>query len=410
MQPVPQEFLPVTVNGVASPEAMPLHSIFGASSSSRWMACAGSIRMSKHVEDQTNPAAELGTAAHELVEFCLRFGLNTYDCLGMKFNDHIVDEAMASAAQLYVGYIRDLCRRYNVNPMLEKRVVMLSVADDVYGTADCIIIVGDTLFVFDYKHGYGVVEVFNNPQAIFYAIATLDTLGLWQTIKHITTGIIQPRAEHTDGAIRLHSYTVEEMVAWQGKFKYAVLEARKQDSRIFAGSHCKYCPARGFCRARIMRTIELAYTGEPIEEMTADELEIIYNEIDIIKTNIEAIAGKTLELARGGKSIANHKLVKSITRAKCEDEKGFIKAALATEKVKEKDLYNVKLKSMTDMKKLLKDDIGIVTKYYKKPPSSTTLVKMSDSRPAVAVGSASGVFSSVDVERKSAVGIFDEVK
>lgn len=409
MQPAPQEFFPVTMNGVAE-NAMPIHSVFGASSSSRWMACPASIRMSKYVEDQTNDAAELGTAAHELVEFCLKLGLNTYDCLGLVFNKHTVDEAMASAAQLYVGCIRDLCRRYNVNPMLEKRVVMLSVANDVYGTADCIIIVGDTLFVFDYKHGYEIVEVTNNPQAVFYAIATLDTLGLWQQIKHIVTGIIQPRASHIDGVIRLHDYSIQELVSWQNQFRVAVSNARNPHSEIIPGAHCKYCPARGFCRARMMRTIQLAYFDKPIEEMTPNELEIIYNEIDIMKTNLEAVAGKTLGLAREGKSIENHKLVKSITRAKCEDEKGFVEAALATETVKEKDLYNVKLKSMTDCKRLLKDNIGIVNKYFVKPPSSTTLVKMKDSRPAVAIGSAEGVFNSVDAKPVSAAGIFNEVQ
>lgn len=374
---------------------MTAHSVFSASSSARWTKCAAAIRMSLGIEGTTNPSAELGTAAHELGEFCLRMGINSFDCMGIIFNNHVVDEAMCDAVQLYIAFIRDLCRKYNVDPMLEKRVYMTSVGDDVFGTSDCIVVVGDHMFVIDYKHGYGVVEVENNTQAIFYVIATLDTLNLWNVIKHVHTHIIQPRANHVDGAIRSHSYTIDQMVAWQAFFKQTVENARKADSGFVAGDHCKYCPARGHCRVRIMHTLHYAYFDKSLEVMTDEEISIIYNEISSIKTNIEAIAAKATDLARNGATIEGHKLVKSITRAVCEEPDKFVEEAIAAG-VKRSALFDEKLKSMTNVKKIVNDKL--VNKHFIKPPASTTLVELSNNRPAVSVAG------------KTAVGRFAPVK
>ena len=55
-----------------------------------------------------NAAVEQGTAAHELGEFCIRFGISPVDCIGMMFNKHVVDEAMAEAVALYTGYANEL--------------------------------------------------------------------------------------------------------------------------------------------------------------------------------------------------------------------------------------------------------------------------------------------------------------
>ena len=388
---------------------MTTHAIHSASSSSRWTKCAAAIRMSLGIKGTTNPAAELGTAAHELGEFCLRLGFNAYDCIGREFNKHIVDELMADAVQLYVSYIRDLCKKYNVNPMLEKRVVMLSVGDDVFGTSDCIVIIGDWLFVLDYKHGYGVVEVANNSQATFYAVATLDTFDLWGTIRHVHTSIIQPRANHADGAIRSHVYTIQQMVEWQNFFRFSVAETKKKDSTFNAGEHCKYCPARANCRARLQRTIDIAYLDAPLDTLSPEEISIIYNEIPTIKTHLEAVQAKAVELARLGKPIEGYKLVKSITKAKCDKPDDFIVAAIESG-VKREDLVNEKVKSMTECKKVV--DKGIVNKYFVKPPASTTLVEISNSRVAVSLLAqqqvdATGIFNPVgQTQQPDATGIF----
>jgi len=378
------------------------HSIYGASGFHRIMACANSVRMSRGRPNPTNDEAELGTSAHELGEFCLKFGLNAFECIGLTFNNNVVDAEMAEAVQLYVSFIRDICHKAGVNPMLELRVTILSIGDDVYGTSDCVIIINDVLYVFDYKHGYGVVEVKNNIQAIFYAIATLDTLGLWNQIKTIQTGVIQPRANHIDGAIRQHTYSINEMVWWREQFKQAVANAKSDDAVSVAGEHCRYCLACGDCRARWGRTMMLVTGDKPVHELNQDELITVYEELGVIRNHLNKIEVRAIELARGGKFVEGHKLVNSITRANCEDETGFIKAASDAGVDSDKLFNKPKLISMTNAKKLL--DHKLVNEFYIKPPVTTTLVKLTDKRPAISVEG----FTSI-TKPASAVGVFAPV-
>jgi hypothetical protein len=380
-----------------------IHSKFGASGFHRLIACHGVIRQARDCCDSSNDAAELGTAAHECGEFALKMGVNAFELLDLKFNGHTVDAAMSDAVQLYVAFIRNLAQQFNTKPMLENRVIMSSVRDDVFGTSDCIFIIGDTLHVYDYKHGYVVVEVENNSQAIFYAVAALDTYQLWDKIKHIRTGIIQPRADHIDGSIRTADYTMQDMREWQNTFRETVIAASDQNAPLNAGEHCRYCLASAFCRPRIERTIKLAYGEKPIETLNEDEIITMFKEVPIIRRNLERIELRALELARDGKEIKDFKLVRTITRAKCNEEKEFVEAVTESGDISKEKLYNQKLKSMTDCKKII--DHGLVNKYFVKPPPSTTLVKMTDKRPAISSRpSAIGKFN--QVERPSATGKF----
>ena len=360
-----------------------VHSRWGASGFSRIAACRGSLRQSRYCENSTNPAAELGTSAHELGEYCLGLGFNAFDCLGLTFNGNEVDAAMADAVQLYVAFIRNI----GSNPMIETRVTISSISPEIFGTSDCIFIIGDTLHVYDYKHGYGVVEIENNYQAVFYALGALDTFQLWGKIKNIRTGIIQPRADHVDGNIRTKDYTIDEMHQWLNHFKEIVNSASNPDAPLNAGEHCTYCLASGDCRPRIERTMKLAFGEKPFDKLNEDEIVIMLKEIGAIKRNLSKIEMRALELARNGKKIEGYKLVNTISRAVCEDEKGFIEAVIEDGVPSEK-MFQQKLISMTNAKKIVKP--SIVNQYYIKPPASTTLVKHSDKRAAIAVRSQVG--------------------
>lgn len=355
--------------------------VFSFSSANRLINCPASRRMSKGIPNTTNPQAELGTAAHELGEHCLRYGFEPSECVGLTFNDHVVDEPMAEAVTVYVGYIRSLQIKTGYRALLEQRVVMTSLGRaDVFGTSDCVIIAGDTLYIIDYKHGYGVVEVQDNNQAIGYALATLDTFNLWGIITRVVTTIVQPRKSHIDGPIRTATYTVTDLKEyWWPKYYEAVVKGENPTTPTVAGKHCKYCPARGFCRSRIMATLRAVYWDNPIDTMTDGEIEVIYSELEQVKTNVEAIQGRALQLARNGYKFNEYKLVDSITRYKCKDEKALVEAA-ASNGVPTDKLYERKLKSMSAVKKVL--PWQVVNKFYEKPPASTTLVPMSDNRPA----------------------------
>jgi hypothetical protein len=364
------------------------HSVYSFSSASRWFedACPGSIRATRGIKNGTNPAAELGTAAHELGEYCIRYGAQPKDCIGMTFNKHEVDEAMCEAVELYVGYANDLAIRTGVRPDLEKRVAMSSLGrTDVYGTSDFTLfdVANRTVYISDYKHGYGIVDVPNNKQLIAYGIATLDTMDIWAQVDKVVTTIIQPRKQHIDGCIRSHTYTTTELVNWQSRFANSIRLAEDPTTPLKAGDHCLWC-VKARCRARLTYVLDVAYPDAPDDELTATEVGVIYNNLDVLKKFITRIEDEQLEITKStGQVPEGYKPVKAIKWAKVEDEKGLVEAVIA-EGIDPDVLYDKKLKGKTKVKKVI--PAKLANEFFIVPPAGTTLAKLSDNRPAIRVG------------------------
>lgn len=371
------------------------HSVYSFSSASRWFedACPGSIRATRGISSGTNPAAELGTAAHELGEYCIRYGAQPKDCVGMQFgkyshNDEpiVVDEAMAEAVELYVGYANDLAIRTGVKPELEKRVAMSSLGrTDVYGTSDFTLFdaTNRTLYISDYKHGYGIVDVPNNKQLIAYGIATLDTMDIWQHVDKVVTTIIQPRKQHIDGCIRSHAYTTTELVSWQSRYANSIRLAEDPTTPLKAGDHCLWC-VKAKCRTRLLHVLDVAYPDAPDDELTNTEVGVLYNQLSVIRKFCDRIEEEQLNITKStGQVPEGYKPVKAIKWAKVEDEKGLIEAVKA-EGIDPDVLYDKKLKGKTKVKKVI--PVKIANEFFIVPPAGTTLAKLTDNRPAIRVG------------------------
>ncbi len=237
-----------------------LHSRYGFSGQPRTMACGASIPMSAGFENESNDAAELGTAVHELTEVAQKFGLSCHDFLGMKFNKIVMTEEDVEAGQVYVNYVRQLKIQHpNMVFYIEKQVCMSSISDELWGTSD-LIGVDESLglmIILDYKNGWGLVEVndeqlitgfgslIGNAQCVGYGLAAMDTLQLWGKITRVITGIVQPNIEHADGVIRLREFTMDEMKQWHKAYH---ISHKRVD--IVAGKHCTCCLAAGTCAER----------------------------------------------------------------------------------------------------------------------------------------------------------------
>lgn len=371
------------------------HSKYGGSGFSILIHCPGSRRMCEGYPNLSTPASELGTAAHELAEFAMKMGVDSYKCKGLTFNNHIATDEMCEDVSVYINHLR--AKKVN-NPgskmMLESRVVMSSVGDDVYGTGDAITLIPQMrkMDIDDLKYGFVMVNVDETPQLPFYGVAALDTYNLWDQVDTIECTIIQPRGEHIDGDIRIKTYTIAEMHQWRETFRATIALARTDNAPLIAGEHCTYCKARDNCRARYERTLTMLGHDAPLHTLGVDELMNLYLEIPTIKRQLDAVGERVLELARTGKVVPGHKLVKAIARHECKDEDGFIKAAIANGVEREK-LFNAKLKSKTDLLKIV--DKNIVNSNFVAPPTQYTLAPLHDRRPGRGVNAAIGVFDAV---------------
>lgn len=348
-----------------------------------------------------NFPAEEGTAAHELREFCIRLGVYPQDCLGMTFNNIEVDQYMVDGVSLDVNYVRRLEIEYGVKPLIEQRVTMnIKGRSDIFGTADTTFIVPKLRLVhsIDFKYGRMPVEVKDNSQLAGYGVSTLDTFHLWDDIDTVRTSIVQPRYDHTDGPIRTHDYSYETMVELANMFQRSVELADNLKTKPHAGSWCKYCRATGNCRARMLKTLDVAYRAESLDDVSNEELELLMLELPATKYHLEELNNEARNRAVKGSRFDNFKVVMSRPRKKCSDEKHLIAEAKVSISNTDR-LFDKKLKSFSAISKVLPE--ALVNKYYVAPPASEVLVPMSDKRVAKIVGSVrKGTFGKINKGNK----------
>lgn len=265
------------------------HSIIPPSSAHIWGApngCPGWVLMSQlYPELEDSEESKEGTAAHwvaeEMIDSLSRAKIGhpeKEDIVGTLAPNHVViTEEMYEAAELYASDVAEVMHQTRVlggeNLGIEARVKAPHIHELSEGTVDCYLYSRKTneLFIWDFKFGHGIVEAYDNWQAINYTSGILDTLGIDGELDQRTTvriRIAQPRAFHRDGAIREWAVKASDL---RGKFNILHNNAAKAlspDAKCNSGSHCKYCSARHACPTALaagMQLYEVAGAAMPVE-------------------------------------------------------------------------------------------------------------------------------------------------
>lgn len=179
-------------------------------------------RMAENSRRWTRRGPQKAHLRHELAEckarkkFCPRPGDDYAEKFGRSTPIRRMPPEMESCTDLYVQAIDEECMRYSSRPLvvLETRVNYCGTVPEGFGTADCIIIGGDTLTIIDYKHGKGVpISAMDNPQLKLYAIGALNQFNAFygDAIKHIRLRIVQPRVSDELNDFEL---TVQDLMQW----------------------------------------------------------------------------------------------------------------------------------------------------------------------------------------------------
>lgn len=309
---------------------MAAHAKLGPSSAERWFKCAGSIRASEGIKNESGIFAAEGTAAHSLAAHCLEHGFDAARYIGAVagpdgVNDDIsaeadekttfeVDDEMADAVQEYL----DLCRRFMVPPWefdIEQRLDLTAVHKDVFGTGDFISYHPETkaLIVVDYKHGKGhAVEVAENKQLMTYAVGAAlryHNRGLGA----ITLYVVQPRCPHKDGSVREANYDSVELLEFRSDLADAATATEAADAPRVAGDWCGFCPAAATCTERrdlAMKAAEGEFGPEAVVEgMSPDRVANILREADQMKNWIKRVEAYAQTEAQHGRLPTGFKLV-----------------------------------------------------------------------------------------------------
>lgn len=242
-----------------SEHAQRAHAELGASSAHRWMACPGSIALSRGIPNVDSEYAREGTAAHELAEKCLHRDLDAAAFKGTTVNGFDVDDDMAEAVQAYLDAVRE--RAAGGTLWIEQRIDLhkLNPPAGMFGTADAMIHKGRRLSVVDLKYGKGhVVEVKNNPQLRYYGLGCLLSLPPGIEVDELEIVVVQPRAAHEDGIVRTEVVPIEEMLTFAGELIAAARETVKPNAPLVVGDHCRFCPAMSRCPAQAENAMALA--------------------------------------------------------------------------------------------------------------------------------------------------------
>jgi len=371
---------------------MTAHAKFGASNAKRRMNCPGSLNAEAPFPDESSPYAELGTAAHELGEFCLVNGHeDAFAFIGEEHNGHKVDDNMARAVQVYIDHIRatamsepSLCR-YEKRFSLDK----LDPPMPMFGTADCIIYGKEsgTLYVIDYKHGQGVaVEVEDNAQLKYYALGAILEIGDKAPVNKVTTIVVQPRAMHPDGPVRQHSYSRDEIMDFGTELIDAAHESLKPNAPRIAGDHCKFCKAAGTCSA--LRNDALAVAQDEfgavkdINDLTPAEVADYLEKVPLIEEWIKSLRRHANYILESGNTLPGYKLVEKRPTRRWRVENEFV--AWATEEgLDDDDIYEKKLKSPSQIERIVGKK-NLPTSLVMAVSTGTSMVADTDNRPAVA--------------------------
>ena len=390
------------------------HAELGDSSSARWMNCSGSVVLARpYLGLGASSYAAEGTVAHTIAQAALTDqplppigALVTVDG-----HEILVTEEMLDAINEYLDVVRPLLAKAQ-DGGVEIRVHISSVPPtaECYGTADFVAIVGRKLTVVDLKYGKGVhVHVANNSQALFYALAVVETLHLDGLIDEIEIIVCQPRI---DGAER-QSWEIDIIDLWMwrdAKLIPAVQRILDGDQSLQDGPWCRFCPALAICPLKhelAMQAAEDAFDTGFDDMRNNDDLppEGVAERLNLalrLENWIDKLKEHAALMIHRGEDVPGFKLVEGRSNRKWAGEESDVLRELVergkfTPKDAERFYKPAELQSPAGVEKTLKRMGRTQTQFLlngliNKPTGKPSLVPAADPRPAMAIMTAREAF------------------
>lgn len=415
------------------------HALLPPSGAHRWLYCPGSVAASVDAPESYSTYADEGTAAHALLEWCLREGKSTVDFphfdirVGVdgnaqygettkdspkERNRFIVNDEMQSFIQTVVDAVK---REAGDGEVIAEQRVDFSEALGVApgtgtGTADVRVrdYAGKVLQVHDLKYGRspnGIVYCGTasdpNPQLALYAIGALaedEVLCDWEAVE---IHIHQPRLNHHD-KLRL---TLEELERFLEQARPAAEEVlqgfqtsigpeeelkaipiEKLHARELlrpSSDACKWCPAAGFCPALREAAIETVNVHDDLLDGQLPVVDTLPTPevLGMVERWCEAVTARVRELIVSGHEVTGWKMVRGKRGARAWSDAAVVEALMRDRfRLKKEEMYDYKLVSPTAAEKVLKES----PKRWKQledlivqSEGSETLAPISDKRPAI---------------------------
>lgn len=371
------------------------HAILGGSVAEKWLECDGYEKAVKDLPDSPpNDATVKGDSEHHLIEVCAKTGVTPASYIGKPWIDvpekwarKVYDRDQIDACEVWMDWIDE-----NVNVMdgdslhIEEEVELSSIASDLFGTSDGIILAPKRklLIVADYKGGAGKdVDPVELPQGKFYTVGAADRFKT----KHpdidewaVLIAIVQPRS----GGVKTWDAPSGSIGEWRGEMRAAYKRQKRPEGTRKAGSHCHWCRAAGACstlaeqsRLAVRKDFAVCVNGEEkpvISRLSAQQV----GNILLVSPKVKAWLDDVEETARttilSGGTIPGFRVVEGRKGARFWNDEEKAEKILDT--ILGEDAYERKLLSPAKAEKILKKDgIGAISSLISQPPGNPTLAR-----------------------------------
>lgn len=366
------------------------HALLAPSAAHRWLVCPGSVPFGLQFPDgDSSVYAEEGTLAHAAAECILREDKAGLDSVKRKILAGNFDPEIPEKVKKYTDYVCALRDSVHGELFVEQRLSLKAITGEegARGTSDAVILADGELYIIDLKYGQGdKIDAPENPQLLIYAGAAYQAFS-FADIEKITVAIVQPRLDH----VSEWSMPLAELLSRLDDVRKKAAEAllmkdlEPENWRLEPGlKQCRYCKARGSCRALAEACLSAA--GMDILEksktprLVSAEIGRILSQLPLIEKWADTMRETAIAEILAGREVPGWKLVAGREGPrKWADEKAAEKL-LSGWKIPAASRYVKKLISPTGAESLQKGGMITSGQYAELLP----LITRSPAKPALA--------------------------
>jgi len=291
------------------------HSVLPPSSAARRVACSGSRKLEALYPREQTEAAQEGELAHHYAAMHMKYSEAIKRGIFTLEDPEDIPSYLKYGVNLYIDHVFTVLNNESIFATnetaelhIEERLEMPGIHPECWGTPDAWFVENETLHMFDFKYGFGPVEVYENWQMIEYAA------GINERYTKAVFHIVQPRASHPDGPIRTWEVELKDLVEYWDMLMRTEWEAMQSNPVTKPSPQCVNCQARHACPAlqktvlSNINTMDISIPHDMNAAELGNELRILHNAAKLLDARITGLEQEALSLLKSGKRIPHYEL------------------------------------------------------------------------------------------------------